>query len=202
MNLPVYELQIDTAAHSELMVSAIALVDKPAVEKNFLAFKAQQQSFATVDEDRRIISGLLMAADQLIYRKDEQFGEYNVVFRPSTIYNIAQKFFALGYNNSFNIMHLPNMKCEGVTIFESFITDPERGIQSMKGFEDVKAGSWFGSAYVQNDDVWKAIKDGLVKGFSVEGLFTYSQAPITVDEELLTADEHSEYQQILDVLKK
>lgn len=185
------------------MVSAVALVDKPAVEKNFLVFKEQKQAFATIDEDRRIISGLAMAADQLIYRKDEEYGEYNVVFRPATIYNIAQKFFALGYNNSFNIMHSPEMKCEGVTIFESFITDPERGIMPITGFEDSKPGSWFISAHITNDEVWRAVKEGLVKGFSVEGMFTYSkETPAVSDDTLLTAEEMSEYEKIINVLKK
>ena len=203
MNLPVYELAIDMDAKSDLSVSFIALVDKPAIERNFLAFTENKQrlEFAVIDEDRRIISGLAMAADELVYRKDNEFGEYNVVFKPSTIYDIAQKFFALGYNNNFNIMHDPKMVCSGVTIFESFICDPARGISPMKGFEDVKPGSWFISAKVQNDDVWKAVKEGLVKGFSVEGMFNYTKEK-TIENEMLTSEEYSEYQEIINALKK
>jgi len=202
MNLPVYELQIDKDAQSELSVSFIALVDKPAVERNFLAFADQvkRQAFATIDDDRMIISGLAMAADELIYRKDAEFGEYNVVFKPATIYDIAQKFFQLGYNNNFNIMHDPKMKCEGITVFESFICDPARGINPMKGFEDVNPGSWFISAKVNNPDVWKAVKDGLVKGFSVEGMFSYSQQ--AVPEVALSSDELSEYEKIINILNQ
>lgn len=43
----------------------------------------------------------------------------------------------------------------------------------MKGFEDVTDGSWFGSFYVENPEVWNNIKDGFLKGFSVEGVFDY-----------------------------
>ena len=32
-------------------------------------------------------------------------------------------------------------------------------------------GSLFGSMYVENDAAWQLIKDGSVKGFSVEGNF-------------------------------
>jgi len=203
MNLPVYELAIDMDAKSDLSVSFIALVDKPAIERNFIAFTENKQrlEFAVIDEDRRIISGLAMAADELVYRKDTEFGEYNVVFKPATIYDIAQKFFALGYNNNFNIMHEPKMVCSGVTIFESFIYDPARGISAMKGFEDVKPGSWFISAKVQNDDVWKAVKEGLVKGFSVEGTFNYTKEK-TIENEMLTSEEYSEYQEIIKALTK
>ncbi len=204
MNLPVYELQIDQDRESDLSVKFIALVDKPAVERNFLAFKDQpkRQCFATVDDDRQIISGLAMAADELIYRKDDTYGEYNVFFKPATIYNVAQKFFALGYNNNFNIMHDPKLQCNGVTVFESFICDPARGINPMTGFEDVKPGSWFISAKVDNPDVWKAVKEGLVKGFSIEGMFSYSKEEIApAEEQLLNENELSEYEQILQILK-
>jgi hypothetical protein len=43
----------------------------------------------------------------------------------------------------------------------------------MKGFEDVPDGSWFGSFKVDNDEVWKLVKEGKVRGFSVEGQFNY-----------------------------
>ena len=32
----------------------------------------------------------------------------------------------------------------------------------------------FGSFYVENEQVWKLIKEGKVKGFSVEGYFDYA----------------------------
>jgi hypothetical protein len=58
-------------------------------------------------------------------------------------------------------------------MFESFIVDKERGILPMQGFEDAKNGSWFGSFYVENPQAWELIKEGKVKGFSVEGFFDY-----------------------------
>jgi len=48
----------------------------------------------------------------------------------------------------------------------------------MKGFENVPDGSWFGSFKVDNDEVWQLIKDGKVKGFSVEGVFNYRKTGI------------------------
>ena len=38
----------------------------------------------------------------------------------------------------------------------------------------------FGSFYVENPKVWELIKQGQVKGFSVEGLFDY-EAPMNED---------------------
>ena len=140
--------------------------------------------FQVINEDKRIISGALMIADELIYRNNETFGEHYVKFSADTIQKIAIKFFKKGYQSNVNLMHDPNQEVKGVTMFESFISDKERGVLPMKGFEDVADGSWFGSMYVENDDVWNAIKQGEFKGFSVEGLFDYN-APITQEQEAL-----------------
>ena len=43
----------------------------------------------------------------------------------------------------------------------------------MKGFEDMPDGTWFISAKVDNDEVWAKVKSGEIKGFSVEGIFSY-----------------------------
>jgi len=171
MDLPVFEMVINPEETSDVEVAAVAFVDKPAIEKNFLAFKDQRIQFA-VNPDKRIVSGPAMVADQLIYRKDEN-GEYNVFFSAETISDIAIKFFKKDYQKNINLFHDPNMSQEGVTIFESFVSDASRGIQPMKGFEDLPDGSWFISAKVENEDVWNRIKSGEVKGFSVEGIFSF-----------------------------
>jgi hypothetical protein len=108
----------------------------------------------------------------------DPIGEFYTVFDKQTIFQIVQKFFKKGLIHSFNLMHDDKQQVPGITIYESFITDEVRGIKPMNGFEDVADGSWFISAYVDDDSVWKGIKDGTYKGFSVEGLF--QQIPIKI----------------------
>lgn len=129
--------------------------------------------FRIDNEDQRIITGPLMVAGMKIYRNDPQNGEYYVQFSKETIKKIAIKMARKGYQNNVNIMHDPNQKVDGVTLFEVFQTDKDRGIQAPKGYEDLPDGSLFGSMYVQNDNVWEAVKDGKIKGFSVEGNFGF-----------------------------
>lgn len=143
-----------------------------------------QLSFQIVSEDEHIISGPLMIADELIYRNNEKFGEHYVKFSADTIQKIAIKFSKKKYQSNVNLMHDPNQKVKGVTMFESFIVDKKRGILPMKGFEDVADGSWFGSFYVENEEVWNKVKAGEFKGFSVEGLFDYEE-PKTPEEQAL-----------------
>jgi len=136
------------------------------------------QQFAIVNEEQRIISGALMIADELIYRNNDKFGEHYVKFSADTIKQIAIKFAKKKYQNHVNLMHNPDLKVDGVTMFESFIVDKKRGILPMAEFSDVADGSWFGSFYVENQEVWDAIKSGQYKGFSVEGMFDYTEPDI------------------------
>lgn len=194
MNLPIYQLEISDDLNDGAEVDFVALVDRPAIERNFLKFKEARANFAIQSEERRIVSGALMLADTPIYRNDEN-GEYYVTFTPATIEKIAQKFFKKGYQSNVNLMHDGNQEVEGVTMFESWIKDEGRGVAPMKGFEDAPEGSWFGSFKVENEDVWARVKSGEFKGFSVEGVFNYKKEkqPMSVEEAL--------WSQIVEVLQ-
>lgn len=174
MELPVYKCVIDPSLESDLQVEAIALVDRPAIEKNFLKFNEEKLRFS-VDEEKRIVYGPAMIADMLIYRKSEEYGEYYTVFDAATIEAIVLKFSKKGLMQSFNLMHDEAEALSSVTIFESFIVNHDKGIVPT-GFEDLKDGSWMIKAKVEDDAIWEKVKDGTYKGFSVEGIFR--QVPV------------------------
>ena len=179
MELPLYMLEISDDLNDDAEVQFVSLVDRPAIQKNWNAFK-NEQKFQIISEDKRIISGCAMLADTPIFRSDATFGDYYVAFSKDTITKIVQKYFKKGYQNNVNLMHDPNQVETGVTMFESFISDKSRGIEPMKGFEDAPDGSWFVSMLVENDEVWDKVKQGMVNGFSIEGIFNY--APIVSKE--------------------
>ena len=174
MELQVYRAQIDPSITSDLEVNYIGLVDRPAIERNFQAFNEQKKKAAFVlNEEKRIISGPAMIADMPLYRKDDQLGEYYVIFDKAAIQSIVEKFSAKGYLKNFNLFHNAQQQVSDVTIFNSFVSDKELGVAPLTGFEDVADGSWFISAKVNNQAVWDNVKAGTIKGFSVEGLFNY-----------------------------
>ena len=146
--------------------------------------KFMLMAFAIQSESEHIITGPLMIPQQLIYRNSEQFGEHYVKFSVDTIKQIAIKFSKKGYQKNVNLMHEADMQVEGVTMFESFISDSKRGIKPMEAFKDLPDGTWFGSFYVENPKVWELVKSGEVKGFSVEGMFDYEE-PMSEDEKQL-----------------
>ena len=146
--------------------------------------KFMLMAFAIQSESEHIITGPLMIPQQLIYRNSEQFGEHYVKFSVDTIKQIAIKFSKKGYQKNVNLMHEADMQVEGVTMFESFISDSKRGIKPMEAFKDLPDGTWFGSFYVENMKVWELVKSGEVKGFSVEGMFDYEE-PMSEDQKQL-----------------
>ena len=162
MEIPVYKMTIDEVDEG---VSFVALVEHPAIERPFQAF-AKKQRFSETGE-KRVLTGPLMLADTPIYRNDDTYGEYYVVFDADTIRKIVQKYFKQGNQHNVNAEH--STAIDGVYMFESYLIDRDRGINPPKGYEDAKNGSWFGSFKVDNDKVWEN-RDQFT-GFSVEGLF-------------------------------
>ena len=162
MEIPVYKISIDEGDEG---VSFVALVEHPAIERPFQAF-AKKQRFSETGE-KRVLTGPLMLADTPIYRNDDTYGEYYVVFDADTIRKIVQKYFKQGNQHNVNAEH--STELDGVYMFESYLIDRDRGINPPKGYEDAKNGSWFGSFKVDNDKVWEN-RDQFT-GFSVEGLF-------------------------------
>lgn len=174
---------IDPSVNSDVEVSFMALVDKPAIEKNFMAFKDLKLNFA-VTPDQHIVSGPAMVPDTLIYRRDEM-GEYNVFFSKETISQIALKFFKKDYHKNLNLFHDPTLTLDNVTIFESFQSDKSRGILPMKGYEDLPDGTWFISAKIEDPKIWDMVTTGAIKGFSVEGIFSYVKKQVQTADEMI-----------------
>jgi hypothetical protein len=166
MDLPFIEFKLSDDVEG---LQAIAFVDAPAIGLNYQAFAPHK--FEVINEEKRIVMGAAMIPDLPIYRRDER-GEYYAIFRKETIKSLVQKLFKENKHNNFNEQHNAFKILDGVYIYQSFITDQELGILAPKGFENVADGTWFIAAKVENDEAWSKVKeDGILKGFSVEGVF-------------------------------
>lgn len=174
MELRVFKAEINPDIKSDLEVFAMSLVKNPAIERNFLHFDSQKKVGLKFDAERRIVSGVAMVADMPIYRNTPELGEFYVVFDKYTIAAIVKKFAQKGLMNSFTLAHDEANKISNITIFNSFVSDASLGVLPMKGYEDIADGSWFISAKVEDDSVWQKVKNGEVKGFSVEGAFEFN----------------------------
>lgn len=170
MNLPIY---IATIINDDCGVSKISLVDAPAVEWDFVALASNtKQVMFSANEEKHIITGVLLRADFPIYRYDEELGEYYIKFDKEIIKQTAEKLLSDNNQNSVNLQHIPNSDVDGVKMVEIFIKDSANGINP-KGFEPISDGSLMATFKVHNEKIWNAIKQGEFNGFSIEGNFGF-----------------------------
>lgn len=167
MALPIYRIVINESDDTGL--SAVSLVDLPAVEKDFILFDKESFLFSS-DDEKQIISGIALLADTPIYRRSDTRGEYYVVFQADTVRLLVEKYSKNGLFNSVNLMHQADTFVNSVHMIESILIDKERGICPTE-FKDVPDGSWYVSYHVEDPVLWEEIKKGeWFRGFSVEVL--------------------------------
>lgn len=188
-NLPLYKAVIKDDNQG---MGVISFVDEPATEINWIAFEKNEKplAFSVENEDKHIVRGVVMTANQPIYRIGVSGFEYYIEYDAETIRYMAQKYFKDGFQNNVDTNHSFNLE-DGVYLQEMFIKDTENGINP-KGFENVNDGSLFAQFKVENEDIWSKIKDGTFNGFSLAGMFEVE--PIDEDEQ--------DYNDVLDLITK
>jgi len=152
----------------EFGVYAISLVDKPAMEQNWLALSEHELKLQTEIADKQILVGCAMVPKKPIYRKrgDEEF---YVHFSATTIENIAHKFMKEYAQGQTTFMHEEELK--GNVVVESWIVHSEKDKAYSLGLNP-PIGSWMVAMHVSSVELWNnEVKTGKIKGFSIEGNF-------------------------------
>ena len=106
--------------------------------KQIESFKSQE--FSVINEEKRLLGGFLMTADQPIYRRDEDGSEYYVTFPASAIEKIVKKMAKKGKNLTFNINHDDSQPAEQCYLISHFIVDSKLGVKTPDGFTPAKDG--------------------------------------------------------------
>ena len=158
------------------------------MELNWLKFNKEYRIEFKADSDKKLLYGVFIVPDKLIYRNDERMGEYYTYFSKDTIQKIVKKFNKNNFNKNINFQHGDN-KVNGFVV-ENFITSEL--LKTDFGFE-VPEGSWVGSVYIEDDNFWQDyIKTGDLKGFSVEIISKLSKV-----EDMIESD----YSKMSDLLR-
>jgi len=152
-------------------IEAISIVDKPAIEENFIALKEQTKvNLAEIDKEKRILMGAALIPNKNIYRTDGE-DEYYIYFSDDTVRKASELFLMRGNQNKSTLEH--EAELNGLSVVESWIIEDDVHDKSRKYGLDMPVGTWMVSMKVNNDEVWENyVKTGLVKGFSIEGYFT------------------------------
>ena len=162
---------------ADVGVFAISLVEDPAIEENFMFFSndSAKKQFATVDTDKRILIGAVMIPDTPIMRLDAKGNKYNCFFSKDTIRRVEELYMINSKHQSATLEH--SRAINGITTIETWIVeDTKQDKSAFYGFKYPK-GTWVACMKIENEEVWNNyIKEGEVKGFSVEGYFESKDA--------------------------
>jgi hypothetical protein len=153
--------------------------------------KETNQMFAT-KTDQRMVYTPLMIPNILIPRFDEVSNEkYYVKFTSETILKIQQKFMIEQRTRATNYEHSDKKYSDAVMV-ESWIVEGEKDKSYELGFtqEQIPFGTWMGGYKIletpEGNEIWnELIKNGKVKGMSVEGNFLMNFSQVKTDEYLL-----------------
>jgi hypothetical protein len=149
-------------------IDAVSVVHSPAIEENFIALNKHEIELKEVDAEKRILMGAALIPDKQIFRRNEK-EEYYIFFSKDTVRQASELF--LMNSNQNNATYEHDQKLKGLSVVESWIIEDSKTDKSRLYNFNLPVGTWMISMKVNNEDVWKDVKDGKVKGFSIEGYF-------------------------------
>ena len=185
-------------------VYAISIVDEPAVESNFIALSKQRPlDFKIQNEERRIVYGCALRADFDIYR---QYGdeEFYVTFSKDAVRRLMTKFMKNFSQKNWTKDHMEF--AEGLTVVESWLVEDVNNDKANKlGLTNFSEGSWMIGVKVDDDEIWKSIKEGRWHGFSVEAFCDLEEITKEIKNKKIEnkmAVKKSKFDEMMDQIKK
>jgi len=151
-------------------IDAVSVVRSPAIEENFIHLSKHEIELKEVDKEKKILMGAALVPNKQIYRVNEKTKEeYYIYFSEDTVRKASELF--LMNSNQNNATYEHDKKLKGMSVVESWIIDDSKSDKSRFYGFDLPKGTWMISMKVNNDEVWNDVKEGKVKGFSIEGYF-------------------------------
>ena len=165
-------VELVIADNEELAIDAISLVTSPAIEQDFVFFGKEKNNltFAKVDEEKRMLISPALIPNKQIFRHDPNTdSDYYVYFSKETVRKASELY--LKHNNHHKATYQHQDRVSGVLTVESWIKEGDSDKSKLYGY-DLPNGTWFVKMKIENDDLWNKIKEGELKGLSIEGYFT------------------------------
>ena len=174
-----YEVRPDS------LVYAISLVECPAIESNFVYLSEEKPIQVCLEQDEKhMVFGAVLIPDKPIYRYNQE-EEYYLRFPKETIEVLAHDYLQNDNIYSFTQQHKDN--ADGVSIIESWVKTSENDKSVDLGI-DAPIGSWIIGAKIDNEEIWQGIKDGSMKGFSVESFLNFDEIMMNKQENKMTEE--------------
>lgn len=177
IQFPIFDVVLDEE-NGDIGLTAISLVDEPAIQRDFIFFSAEKSMIVMSDMAKREIVSPILIPNQLIYRVADDGTPYYMRWTEETIKYVAYKYIADGWFNNFTVMHplMYNSELTYEDVLEKdvemlrlwTIEEPETDeINAVYGF-NLPKGTLCVHMHVGNDEIWQRIVSGELKGLSIE----------------------------------
>ena len=154
---------------------AISLVSEPAIEVDFIHMNKDEEEKEQVfleSNEKYLVYGPALIPDKDIYRNNGE-NEYYLSFSKESIEKMENDYMKDFRQYNVSLQHQD--KVDEVCVVESWIVaDSYKDKANALGF-NVPEGTWMVAMKVNNVDTWNRIKEGELKGFSVESLVSLEE---------------------------
>ena len=179
----------------------ISMVTEPAIEVDYVALEKQNEDveIKLSSDERHICYGPALIPNKDIYRNNGE-QEFYINFTEESIVKMSQEFLKNYKQHEVNLQHETN--ADEVFVCESWIVeDPYKDKANALGF-NVEKGTWMIGMKVNNIEVWDKVKNGELKGFSVESAIRLEEFEKQNNDNMDKTNEEMFFERLKNVLKE
>lgn len=148
-------------------INAISIVDKPAIEENFVAFSEDKAELQFANDDKMIVVGPALIPDKEIYRNSSFCkGECMLSFDAETINEISELYLRGEVDKKQTVGH--SISTNDMKLIETWIIEDSKCDKAFALGLDLPKGTWMNSYKIQDEKLWKRIKEEGLNGYSIE----------------------------------
>ena len=154
---------------------AISLVEAPAIESDFVALSKEEEDRKQVfleSNEKHLVYGAALIPDKDIYRNNGE-QEFYINFTKESIEKMSQEF--MKEYRQYEVKTDHDDIANEVCVVESWlVADSYKDKSNALGIT-VPEGTWMVAMKVNNIETWDRIKNGELKGFSVESMISLEE---------------------------
>lgn len=174
--IPIFDISVDE--DDALGMFGLSFVDAPATMTEMHCFKEETPKVYFASHEKREVVAPVLISDQLIYREAPDGTPYYMRASAETIEKLYQRYMLSGNWSNFTYMHenidapMEERALDGIYLQRLWIIKDNKDDAFTKyGFENLPIGTMMMKAKVNNRQIWKEIKEGNLRGISLEALF-------------------------------
>jgi len=174
-------LVVDPATTDQTVLLAKELEAEKVSLSNILSNQFVTE-LASVDEEKRLILGMVLSPGQKIPRRKEDGEMYDIIFKSHTVER-ASELYMINMNQN-NSTRNHDEKIKGVTAVQTWLVEDSKIDKSALHGKEYPVGTWAVVLKVHDKDKWEEYKETGTTNISLEGVFT----PKKVETELSQVD--------------